>query len=206
MGVVDSLKEWRKERSSCYQIIGYMEKHLQKEVLDCYKGCKDDPGIIPIPKEPRLKAWKSFSIVSMDVNYFGFGDEETWLNFVDERGEEYYEEYLQTHESLIKGEILEDNRVRTPGFHRWDNSSAQEKFRKEMKYSGWFKDYNGNIGYEILDTLDSISHKIKDYKGIEWEARVPKCNETCGTFIMDINQFIVEAVKQRIKSSARFDI
>jgi hypothetical protein len=160
-GIVDSLKERRKERSSSYQIINYMDKCLKKEVLECYKSCRDDPGMLVIPKGPILEAWKSYSIVSMEVNYFGFGDEESWLNFVDKLGEEFYEEYLQMDDKLVRGEILEENRIKERRFHRWENSTAGERFRKEMKYRGWLKDYKGNIGYEILETFEKIRYKLK---------------------------------------------
>jgi hypothetical protein len=205
-GFVDSLKEWRKERSSCYQIISYMNKRLKKEVLECYKGCRDDPGMLAIPNEPRLEAWKSYSIVSMDVNYFGFGDEESWLNFVDKLGEEFYEEYLKSHEKLVKGEILGENRIRDPYFHRWENSTTGEKFRKEMRYRGWFKNYYEDIGCDIFETFGVIRGKLKDYKGDVWEARVPKCSDICGKFILDVDQFIVETVKQRINNTSCYTI
>jgi hypothetical protein len=83
IGLVDSLKDWRKEKSASYEIISYMNRRFQKEVLAGYKSCNDDPGILAVPKNPVLEAWKSFSIISMEVYYFGFGNEETWLNFVD---------------------------------------------------------------------------------------------------------------------------
>jgi hypothetical protein len=74
-GVVDDLSEWRSERSICYQMMQSMEKTLKKEVLYCYDSSGNDPEIIPIPKEPQFEAWKSFSIVSREVNCYGFGDE-----------------------------------------------------------------------------------------------------------------------------------
>jgi hypothetical protein len=116
--------------------------------------------MIPIREEPCFEAWKSFSIVTMEVNYFGFGDEETWLNFIDKLGEGYYEEYLQIHEKLVRKEILKDNRIDDPYFHKWDNSSAGDKFKKEMKYRGWFKDYS-EIWEETYETLANISYGLK---------------------------------------------
>jgi hypothetical protein len=90
MGTVNSLKECRLEREESYGIMYDMHRELQKQVIECYKECRNDVELSIIPRKPILEAWKSFSIVSREVNYFGYGDMETWLENVDKLGEKFF--------------------------------------------------------------------------------------------------------------------
>jgi hypothetical protein len=56
-----------------------MGRDLEKEVFN-YKENKNDPEVPKIPEGAILEAWQSFSIVIIEVNYFGFCSEEYWLN------------------------------------------------------------------------------------------------------------------------------
>jgi 5-keto 4-deoxyuronate isomerase len=98
MGVVDSLKEYRSVSDKSYSIMCNMHRKLINEIFDGYKESRDDHEIPVIPKGSILIAWKSFSIVSRDVNYFGFGSEEVWLDNVDKLSEKYYADYLIKHQ------------------------------------------------------------------------------------------------------------
>jgi hypothetical protein len=140
-GYFDSLEEWRNERSFSIQLMDNIEKQLKKEVLYCYKSSKDDPEVARIPKEPQFEAWKSFSIVVREINFYGFGSEQAWLNCVEEVGERFYEEYLVMHEKLIKGTGKDDYAMCSPQDHCWRNSGARYNLHKEMKYRGWCEDF-----------------------------------------------------------------
>jgi hypothetical protein len=72
--------------------------------------------------------------------------------------------------------------------------------KKEVYYRGWFKDYEETLR-ETRSTISSISCKLERNVKFEWEARVPKCKEICGGFIVNINTFIEDAIKKYISKS-----
>jgi hypothetical protein len=123
------LAEWRKERRAAHQLLNLIEKKIGKEMPICYKECDDDPGIIPIPKEPQFEAWKSFSIIVKEFNYYGFGSEQEWIKYAEKVGEEFYDEYLQTHYEVCSGSGVDEWGPDDPYLHNWTTSGARIKFK-----------------------------------------------------------------------------
>jgi hypothetical protein len=146
-----------------------------------------------------LKHGKSFSIVSRDFNYFGFGSEESWLDNVDRLGEKFYKEYLITHERFVNKEILVDGGIRDVDYHKWWNSRAYYKYRNEIYYRDWFEDLENEVLTDTRRVIMEIESKIKNYKRYTWEARIPNCREICEIFIVEIRQFIVDTIKYRLE-------
>jgi hypothetical protein len=99
-----------------------MARDLEKDIFD-YKESRDDQEIPRILEGAILEAWQSFSVVERSVNYFGFGNEENWLNNFDKLLEKYYEEYLDIHRQLEQGIMLNDEGI-IESFYIWLNSSA----------------------------------------------------------------------------------
>jgi hypothetical protein len=94
-----------------------------------------------VPKEISLEDWKSFSIVSFNVNYFGIYKLENVWNLVEKLVEDYYRKYLSKKLWMNEDKWAADNGFRGE-WSTWWRSSMLKKLRVEIKYRGW-------IGKEI---------------------------------------------------------
>jgi hypothetical protein len=80
---VINLKKWRKARENCHKIIRDIKAELESKRKTRYHEVKDDPQIPKVPKDPIFEAWESFSIVSFELNCFGFDEYENLLSFTE---------------------------------------------------------------------------------------------------------------------------
>jgi hypothetical protein len=100
--------------------------------------------------------------------------------------------------------IILNDHGRLASFHHWTNSNANEELKKELKYRFWFEDYNRTI-HETKIIIEKIGYKIKNYVGYKCEARVPMCEDICGIFIMNINQFFEGCMMKWVKKMVNRD-
>jgi hypothetical protein len=117
---------------------------------------------------------------------------------VDKLSEECYAEYLVKHQMLKDKEILNDDPIRDIIFHRWICSIAYRHYVNELYYRGWFENLM-ELMVEANYIIAEIEKKIDNYGEFIWEARVPRCSEICGIFILDVGKFIVNTVKSWVE-------
>jgi hypothetical protein len=113
----------------------------------------------------------------------------------------YYEEYLITHEKVMKRTGKDKDGTSEPSLHNWRLSGARYNFYKEAKYRGWFGDEIYEIYEEAMRTVREVERKCNNFVKYEWEARVPDCREPCGILTTDINQFIYETIRKWIEDT-----
>jgi hypothetical protein len=70
-----------------------------------------------------------------------------------------------------------------------------------MKYRGWCLNFK-ELYEEVMTILKNIERRSISYTRYEWEPEVPNCEEPRGILTTYINQFIWDAVMERIRGTS----
>jgi hypothetical protein len=108
---------------------------------------------------------------------------------------------LKRHYDVCSGDGVDEFGPDDPYLHNWTTSGARMKFNKEMKFRGWCQNFNC-LYEEVMSILKDFERKCISYTGYEWEPDVPNCKEPCGILVTDINQFICDAVMERVRGNS----
>jgi hypothetical protein len=174
--------------------------NIEIELKKKFYGSVNDPPLPRIPKGPIFEAWKSFSVVSFEVNCFGFGNWEDLLDYTTDFVQPFYSEYCKMEKRVRRDNDIYDNGRRRNDNYKWTDSSFWDDIMKKMWYRGWVKNY---IEYaiqcdEALKLLKEIEMKVNQDVKYEYEPWVPNCRTVCGIFVINIPEFIQGTIRKAV--------